>query len=174
MIHIESLFSNPLIIGDKTVYPNKIELVSKNDFELWASTKVGKTLIDSDAVLIVDPDEVKKQKTEKEILTAKIRGEIDREVKSLKTENKVLKKRISELENALYTKPEESEESDTSENSEPNDNMVDPDFKFDPEIHHIEHRGGGNWFVMNQEEKVYGPITDEEKQTFESKIDGVL
>jgi len=43
-------------------------------------------------------------------------------------------------------------------------------FSLDPEKHHIEHRGAGKWFVMNQEEKVYGPLTDAEKTDFEENL----
>jgi len=58
---------------------------------------------------------------------------------------------------------------------EPEDGGDDGDsepegFKFDPEIHHIEHRGGGSWFVMELEEKVYGPISKEERANFEAII----
>lgn len=44
------------------------------------------------------------------------------------------------------------------------------EFSFDPEKHHIEHRGAGKWFVMDLEEKVYGPLSEEDRAKFENMI----
>lgn len=46
----------------------------------------------------------------------------------------------------------------------------DESFSFNPFRHKIVHRGGGSWFVMEGNSKRYGPLTPEEKITFEALI----
>ena len=46
-------------------------------------------------------------------------------------------------------------------------------FTFDPARHTIEHRGRGKFFVMDEnDEKVYGPLTDYEKEQYEDILKG--
>lgn len=42
----------------------------------------------------------------------------------------------------------------------------DPDFIFNPEVHHLEARGG-SWFVMDQDEKILGALSPEDKAKYE-------
>lgn len=50
------------------------------------------------------------------------------------------------------------------------DQVVEVSFVFDPEKHHIEHRGAGKWFVMEGDKKIYGPLTTEEREAYEYVI----
>ena len=40
-------------------------------------------------------------------------------------------------------------------------------FAFDPEIHHIEHRGFGKYYIMDKEDVVHGPLTKAEAEALE-------
>jgi len=40
----------------------------------------------------------------------------------------------------------------------PAEEPVEAGFVFDASVHHVEHRGGGRWYVMSGEEKVFGPL----------------
>lgn len=52
------------------------------------------------------------------------------------------------------------------------DTKTDADFVFDPEVHHIEHRGGGKYYVMDQETKVSDAISKEEADAYTAMING--
>jgi len=41
-------------------------------------------------------------------------------------------------------------------------------FAYDASKHHIEHRGGGKWYVMAGEKKVHGPLKKKEAKALEA------
>ena len=95
--------------------------------------------------------------------------------KSLYDEKLVLDEKIISLNGQVKDLTEEnfalnagSLESGETANSDNGTN--DGEFVLDPEKHHIEHRGGGSWYVMDQEEKVHGPLSEEDRKKFEDML----
>lgn len=167
---------NQIFIG-KTLCPNgKVTSVDENDLKAFCKTPGGAALLDT-SLYIYDED-LNKQKEasamamrqqaeakvrqeltpvlEKEI-SAKLKKEIGKSIDSLKKELESKEALIADLKKKLKTV-------DVLVSDDKNDNFV-----FDPENHLIAHRGAGKYFVMDLEDnKLHGPLTDDEKTRFET------
>jgi len=65
----------------------------------------------------------------------------------------------------------ESKEPEPDSGDDKADKKVDKEpskpFLFDPKKHKVSHRGAGKWFVMEGDEKIKGPLTPEQKITYQ-------
>ncbi len=151
----------------------KWESVDANKFIKWKDSRMGKIVFKECIEVFSDVKSSKKiESAELQSLRA-TRATDKTRIKTLEQENADLKARVIELEGMVEAAQEvspsedvETEEVDTDQESEPKE------FTFDPEIHTIDHRGGGSYFVMDLEDnKVYGPLTDAEKEKFNKMVD---
>ncbi|MCK5133220.1 MAG: hypothetical protein KAR40_13845 [Candidatus Sabulitectum sp.] len=136
---------------------------------------------------VVDEDYEKKKKAEAAALEAKavndvkakVVGEVEKELnakigKKYKAEIEGLNTKISDLNLKVKILTEENmalkEGKVPSEEKAKAETGDDGDFVLDPEKHHIEHRGAGKWFVMDQEEKVHGPLSADDRKKYEEML----
>lgn len=177
---------NPVYIGKVLCNRGTITSVKKQDYIDFCKTPSGKAL-HNNSFFIVDGNIKKQQDAERDALQsqieAKVRQElgpvIEREI-GLKLEKEYGKRiddlkadidskdvEIRDLENRIDELQKDSVGSDTTKN----DDVAaagNEEFIFNPEEHIIEHRGAGKYFIMDTDDKkLYGPLTDEEKATFE-------
>jgi len=164
--------SNPKRICGKII-TGKWQSVDLDAYLAYKKTRMGKIVVKEHI------EELKGNKNAKALNSAEVeelkvvRATDKKRIKNLEEENAGLKAKIVELEEKLegYTPAkdasEDVEEADTEQEPQPKE-----EFSFDPEVHTIDHRGGGSYFVMDlNEEKVYGPLTDEERATFNAMIE---
>jgi len=164
--------SNPKRICGKII-AGKWQSVDLDAYLSYKKTRMGKIVCRENI------EELKGNKNAKALNSAEveelkaIRATDKKRIKNLEEENAGLKAKIVELEEKLegYTPakdaPKEVDPMDPEPGTQPKG-----EFSFDPEIHTIDHRGGGSYFVMDlNEEKVYGPLTDEERATFNAMIE---
>ena len=168
---------NPVYIGKVLCNRGTITSVKKQDYIDFCKTPSGKAL-HNNSFFIIDGNIKKQQDAERDALRsqieAKVRQElgpvIEREV-GLKLE-KEYGKRIDDLKEDIDFKDIEIRDLenriDELQKGGDGSDVINEGFVFDPEAHIIEHRGAGKYFVMNaKDEKLYGPLTNEEKTTFE-------
>ena len=154
------------------VVGQKWQSVDLDAYLAYKKTRMGKIVIE-DSI-----EELKGNKNAKAINNAEVeelrsvRATDKKRIKALEEENANLKAKIVDLEEQLegYSSDEDSEvDEPVKEETEPE---TDKPFVFDPEVHTIDHRGRGVYWVMDQnEEKVYGPLTDEEKAKFTAMLE---
>ena len=63
---------------------------------------------------------------------------------------------------------EEDEPETEAVESEPETEEEPEDWKFNPAIHKIKHRGGGKWYVMIGSEKIEGPLSPEDRMKYQA------
>lgn len=101
----------------------------------------------------------------KKEIEAKLRKEMEASFKALEKKVSDLVKGKSILEDQIKVLKKGDSGSGATEK---NDVIPNKPFVFDPEAHTIEHRGAGKFWVMDSEDKkLYGPLTEDEKQQFE-------
>ena len=153
------------------VIGSKYQSVDLDAYIAYKKTRMG-------AIVIKDCiEELKGNKNSKALNNAEVqslkeqRTTDKKRIKGLEDEIASLKAKILELEEQLegYSSSEETEVDEPVKEDPTTE--ADKPFEFDPEIHTIDHRGGGSYFVMDQnDEKVYGPLSDEEKTTFSAML----
>lgn len=142
--------------------------VKEEDLKDFCATVSGAYVFDK-YFEVVDENYNKKKLAEKTALQEKafieaekkLRPEIEKEIREKLTVEfkegvELLEKLLSEKEQEIISLKKTNEEN--------------KDFVFDPAIHSVEHRGGGNWYVMENENKVKGPLSEDDKKTFESLL----
>ncbi len=178
---------NPIYIG-KTLCPrNEITAVNENNLKSYLKTaggasKYGKTLF------VFDDDLRKQQQAERSAVKSKAYAEVRQELSPLikkEVEDKleaVYEKKIADLNDKIVSLNAELDtlkngtsdpapsKKESPANTTETVESADNDFVFDPEKHVLEHRGRGQYYVMDCEEKVYGPVTADERKKFEALI----
>jgi len=161
-----------------------ITAVDKKDLENFCKTPGGAARYNT-TLFVRDKDFESQKKAERNALKTQaeaeaiqklepiIRKEISEEVeKKYKRIIEGFQKKIEELTAAASPEETGGDENDDAagEKSDSEKSDETDEFAFDPETHHIEHRGGGSWFVMNQETKIKGPLTEDERAEFEATL----
>ncbi len=159
-------FGRVLAFGNGVITP-----VNEDDIKIFCDNKAGAYVFDKDFE-IVDEDFNKKKLAEKTAMQGKalieaekkLRPKIEKEIHAKLTlefhDNiKNLEKLLVEKENEIISLKEENKKAEG-----------DKDFVFDPAIHSIAHRGAGKWYVMENEEKIKGPLSEDDKNTFEGLL----
>ena len=141
--------------------------VDADSFMKWKSTRMGEIVFKESLEVYSDAKSSKRLESA-EVKELRETRSIDKQrIKRLEDENASLKARIIELESKVSDEVEEVETPDEPVETE---TKSEDTFTFNPEEHTIDHRGNGKYFVMDLEDnKVYGPLTDDEKSKF-SKI----
>lgn len=183
---------NPVIIGGILVPGgNKVTPVDEAALNDYSKAVAGSHVF-TNFLTVVDEDYEKRKKVEaeaaknmalnearkkiepmiREELAEKIGKEFSEKIEGLEKlnadlvkENEALKKANIE---ALAGNASASGDGEGAEKTD--DKPDDGEFVFDPEKHHIEHRGAGKWWVMDQEEKVHGPLSAEDRAKFEELL----
>jgi len=167
---------NPVFIGSVLCTGGgAISTVSAKDLEVFGANRAGAFLLSS-TISVFDEDLKRQQAAElnqaKSHIEAKVRQELapvlEKEIRAKveKEYEEMIDKMQKDIDDLEITVAELKKRKTIAKKSE----SKGKDFILDPENHHIEHRGAGKWFVMDQEEKVYGPLTDAEKADFEEKL----
>lgn len=185
MVTFRNNSAGPIYIGSVLCQGGGAEsTVNENDLKAFAKTPSGSFFFDESLIEIVDEDQKKKEQSQLEALTAqamaKARQElspiIEKEIREkLEAEYgesiSILKKQIDDLTINIDDNKNDDEPLENITEDKPKEKPESKEFVFDPEKHSVEHRGGGNWFVMELEEKVYGPLDEDEKTKFESMLE---
>lgn len=171
----------PVIIGGKIVPGDGATTPVDSDALKDYCKAVSGSHVFTNFLTVVDDDYEKKKKVEAAALKAKAVNEVKAEVlkevevdltakigKKYKAEIEGLNGKISDLNGQIKTLTEEN--LTLKKGSVPSDDEKKGEFVLDPEKHHIEHRGGGSWYVMDQEEKVNGPLSDADRAKFEEML----
>lgn len=174
---------NPVFVGQVLcVGGGTVTEVLAKDLEKFGANQGGAFLLKS-TISVFDEDlkrrqaaELNQAKNQAEakvrqelgpVLEKEIRARLDKEygsrIEKLKNDIDGLDATVADLKKQLKA----AGKSNTPKGKE---GFLPEKFDLDPERHHIEHRGAGKWFVMDQEEKVYGPLTDQEKVDFEERL----
>jgi hypothetical protein len=172
MLTIINNYPNPIHIGKSLAYNNTPTEVSAKDYEAFAKTPMGGNFIKAGHISIVDPNAQTKADLDRLALANAIRGELEPVIRKemevkYKAEIEALKTQLAEKKK-IDIKPETSKGKPVESVEE----SAKADFVFNPEIHSIEHRGAGQWFVMEGEKKVYGALTPEERTKFDTLMKG--
>ena len=140
--------------------------VDADSFMKWKSSRMGEIVFKESLEVYSDVKSAKRLESA-EVKSLKETRSIDKQrIKLLEDEVATLKARIIVLESEV---PDEVE---TPEEVVEVETTSEEGFTFDPEEHTIDHRGNGKYFVMDlNEEKVYGPLTDDERSKFNSMIE---
>lgn len=159
-------FGRILAFGNGVVTP-----VKEEDIKIFCDNKAGAYVFDKDFE-VVDENYNKKKLAEKTAMQGKaiieaekkLRPEIEKEIREKLTVEfkegvELLEKLLSEKEKEIISLKKTIEES-----------QEDNDFVFDPAIHSVEHRGGGKYYVIENENKVKGPLSEDDRKTFESLL----
>ena len=148
---------------------HKWTAVDADSFMKWKSTRMGEIVFKESLEVYSDVKSAKRLESA-EVKELRETRSIDKQrIKLLEDENASLKARIVVLESEVPDVPEEVEAPEEVVEVE---TTSDEGFTFDPEEHTIDHRGNGKYFVMDlNEEKVYGPLTDDERSTFNAMIE---
>lgn len=154
--------------------------VDEKAFKDYIKTKAGSYVWEK-FLTVIDEDFIRRQKENAMAINSgvesesamedRIREEIEKEhsatFKSLieKHEKEVsgLKECIAKLEKGAKT-------SNKTAANDSADKTFDINSDFDPDQHHIEHRGAGKWFVMDGEKKVYAIADQDERERLEKII----
>ena len=177
---IKSKKGSRLICG-KTVTPYGWTHIDADELKAYAETRMGKIVLDNCIEYAPDEKSIKgKENAEQAAIRAERIADKNR-ITDLEAENTELKARIKDLEFKLTAKSKRTvsakKDPDPVPMGEVEQNESEPekveDFTFDPARHTIEHRGRGKFFVMDEnDEKVYGPLTDDEKEQYEDILKG--
>jgi len=165
------------VICGKMVGSRSFVSIDSDKFKAFAETRMGKIIIDNCLEFAPDEKTLKvKESAEQVALRAERKADKER-ISTLEAENAELKNQIKDLEFAVNSNAKMQAPAPIKEDTEliPDDDEVKPseNFTFDPEQHTIEHRGRGKYFVMDvNDDKVYGPLTEEEKAEYISMIEG--
>jgi len=160
---------NQIFIGRTLCPSGKITQVNEDDLKLFCKTPGGSALIER-SLFIYDEDFQKQKAAASIALQQKAESKVRQELAPIlekeitaKLEKKYGKKIADlELKIAGMAKVKGKKETTVSDSKK-------KDFVFDPENHVVEHRGAGNYFVMDLEDKkLYGPLTDDERKNFEA------
>jgi len=153
------------LIGPKWV------AVDSDSFIDWKKTRMGEIVFKESLEVFSDVKSSKRLESA-EVKELRETRRIDKQrINRLEEEVATLKARIIVLESEVDDAPDPAkDEVEAPEEEVENETKSEDAFTFDPDIHTIDHRGGGSYFVMDlNEEKVYGPLTDDERSKF-SKI----
>lgn len=179
---------NPVVIGGTIVQKGVVTSVDEAALKDYCKATSGSHVF-TNFLTVVDEDYDKRKKAEAAALEAKalndakamVLPEVEADLR--KSIGKEFKKKIKGLNDKISSLVEEVKVL-TAENlglnkvpvSSPETPEVEekkedgPGFVFDQNKHSIEHRGGGSWFVMDQEEKVHGPLSQEDRAKFEELL----
>lgn len=169
MVKVKNNGKQPYFFGRVLAFGNGVvTAVKEDDIKIFCDNKAGAYVFDKDFE-VVDENFNKKKLAEetarkgKALIEAekKLRPEIEKEIREKLTLE--FKKGVELLEKLLEDKEKEIISlKKTNEESK--------DFVFDPAIHSVEHRGGGKWYVMENENKIKGPLSEDDRKTFESLL----
>lgn len=172
MVKVKNNGKQPYYFGRILAFGNGVvTAVKEDDIKIFCDNKAGAYVFDKDFE-VVDENFNKKKLAEetarkgKALIEAekKLRPEIEKEIREKLTLE--FKKGVELLEKLL----EEKEKEIISLKEENKKAEEDKDFVFDPAIHSVEHRGAGKWYVMKNEEKIKGPLSEDDKNTFEGLL----
>ena len=165
------------VICGKLITSHGYTTVDADKLEAFARTRMGKIIMDN--CIEFEPKVDKTSKAALELASAQAENAEDKaRIQQLEKENRELKDQVKKLTFELTkssTKPTKAKK-DKTEEIDPEDLKTDDQsdgFVFDPEKHTIEHRVAGKFFVMDEnDDKVYGPLTEDEKAEFSAMIEG--
>jgi len=171
MVKVKNNGKQPYHFGRILAFGNGVvTAVKEDDIKIFCDNKAGAYVFDKDFE-VVDENFNKKEIAEKTARQGKalieaekkLRPEIEKEIREKLTiefkENiEILEKLIGEKEKEIISLQEENKKAE------------DKNFVFDPAIHSVEHRGAGKWYVMKNEEKIKGPLSEDDKNTFEGLL----
>lgn len=176
---------NPVYIGTALCDRGLTTTVNTADFLAFCKTPSGAALYNT-SIFAMDADIKKRQDIERKAIKSQALAEVRKELgpviekeveaklrEEMEASFKALEQRVDDLvkENAgLKTQIEDFEKAGSENQPVTDGDSEDESFVFDPEKHHVEHRGAGQWWVMDQEEKVHGPLSSEEKEAYEEII----
>ncbi len=169
MVKIKNNGKQPYHFGRILAFGNGVvTAVKEDDIKIFCDNKAGAYVFDKDFE-VVDENFNKKQLAEKTARQGKALIEAEKKLRP-EIEKEIREKLTSEFEDNMKNLEKllvEKEKEIISLKKEKEDNK---EFVFDPEIHIIEHRGAGKWYVMKGGEKIKGPLSEEEKEIFEGML----
>lgn len=175
---------NPVVIGGVIAAGyGKVTSVDEDAFADYCKGVAGSHVF-ANFLTVVDKDYEKKKRAESAAVAAKAVNEVKAKVlkeveadltvkigKKYQAEIDGLNGKISDLNGQIETLTKENMtlKAGAVPPSE-EEKVADGEFVLDPEKHHIEHRGAGKWFVMDQEEKVHGPLSEGDRAKYEEML----
>jgi len=153
----------------------KWESVDLDKFMSYKGSRMGAIVIKDSVEIYSDKNSSKKLESAEVRNLKAVRQTDKKRITGLEEENSSLKAKIVELEGQLVELSEQLEGSGDEDDVRPpvvQSGSSDDPFIFNPEIHTIEHKGRGSYFVMDQnDDKVYGPLSEEEKANFNAMLE---
>lgn len=158
-----------LRIGGKVIGQSFVS-VNADDLDAYARTSMGAKNIKARVEFKAERNPAAKENLELVALKEEMNRNRER-MESLEIENGALKAELVILKSQAA--PVEEIAGDSVRAETPDIVSASKGFAFDPAIHSVEHRGAGKYFVMDESDnKVYGPLTEDEKVTFMKMIEG--